>query len=123
MCEVLAPPRVSTEAAKYGIEVGAAMDLTTGWGFTKEADRRRAEYYVDKEKPLVLIGSFPCEAFSQLQALIPESDSKAHQLAEGIKHMSSWRSSTGSRSTRAECFSMNSRHMRGRGRSHVSEIY
>ena len=63
------------------------MDLTTGWDFTKEADRTQAEEYLDKEKPLVLIGSPPCTAFSQLQALIPDSQRKERQLAEGIQHM------------------------------------
>ena len=48
------------------------MDLTTGGDFNKEADRARAEKYVDEQKPLVLIGSPPCVAFSQLQSLIPE---------------------------------------------------
>ena len=63
------------------------MDITTGWDFNKEEDRRRAEEYVDKEEPLVLIGSPPCVAFSQLQSLSPDSDNKAKQLAEGIRHM------------------------------------
>ena len=30
VCEVFSPPRVSREAAKHGLEVGDAMDLTTG---------------------------------------------------------------------------------------------
>ena len=57
------------------------MDLTTGWDFNKEGDRRRAEEYVDKEEPLVLTGSLPCVAFSQLQSLSPDSDNKENQLA------------------------------------------
>ena len=56
-------------------------------GFNKEEDRIKAERYVVEEKPLVLIGSPPCVAFSQLQALIPDSERKAQQLAEGIRHM------------------------------------
>ena len=72
---------------KFGLEVGDAMDLTTGWDFNKEEDRVKAEKYVDEKKPLVLIGSPPCVAFSQLQTLIPDSTRKAKQLAEGIKHM------------------------------------
>ena len=63
------------------------MDLTTGWDFKLEEHRQRAEKYVDEEKPLVLIGSPPCVAFSQLQTLIPDSDRKASQLAEGMRHM------------------------------------
>ena len=63
------------------------MDLTTGWDFNREDHRRMAEEYVEKEKPLVVIGSPPCVAFSQLQTLVPNSDRKAAQLAEGTRHM------------------------------------
>lgn len=87
MCAVFSPPRVSTGSTKFGIEIGYAMDITTGWGFTKEADRKRASDYVDKEKPLVLIGCPPCVAFSQVQALVPDIDGKTRQLAEGTRHM------------------------------------
>ena len=59
MCEVFSPPRVGPEAVKVGLDVGNAMDLTTGWDFTKAEDRRRAEEYVDDNEPLVLIGSPP----------------------------------------------------------------
>ena len=74
-------------AVKFGMSVGDAMDLTTGWDFNKEADRKRAEEYVDREEPMVLIGSPPCVAFSQLQTPSPDSDRTATQLAEGIRHM------------------------------------
>ena len=55
--DVFSPPRVSMEAANVGIKVGDAMDLTTVLAFAQEADRRRAEEYVEKERPLVLTGS------------------------------------------------------------------
>ena len=42
---------------------------------------------MEAQKPLVLIGSPPCVAFSQLQTLIPDSERKRRQLAEGIRHM------------------------------------
>ena len=87
MCEVFSPPRVGKEASKFGMNVGDAMDLTTGWDFNIPDHRRRAEEFVDREKPLVLIGSPPCVAFSQLQTLVPDSQRKANQLAEGIRHM------------------------------------
>ena len=87
VCEVFSPPRVGKEAAKFGMEAGDAMDLTTGWDFNIPEHRRKAEEYIDKVKPLVLIGSPPCVAFSQLQTLIPDSQRKANQLAEGIRHM------------------------------------
>ena len=87
MCEVFSPPRVSREAINHGLEVGDAMDLTNGWDFNTESHRRKAEAYVDEQKLLVLVGSPPCVAFSQLQALIPDSQRKSRQLAEGIRHM------------------------------------
>ena len=87
MCEVFSPPRVGKEATKFGMKPGDAMDLTTVWDFNLASHRARAEEYVDKEKPLVLIGSPPCAAFSRLQSLIPNSDRKAKQLAEGTRHM------------------------------------
>ncbi|MDA8583969.1 hypothetical protein N9L68_07030 [bacterium] len=58
-CARWSPPRAGKWATQFGTEVGDAMDLTTGWGFTNEEDRNSAEACVDKEKPLVLIGSLP----------------------------------------------------------------
>ena len=87
VCEVFSPPRVTAEAARFGMSAGDAMDLTTGWDFNIPEHRQKAEQYVDQEKPLVLIGSPPCVAFSQLQSLIPESENKARKLEEGIRHM------------------------------------
>ena len=86
VCEVFSPPRVGSEATKFGMTPGDAMDLTTGWDFNLASHRAKAEAYVDREKPLVLIGSPPCVAFSQLQSLIPDSDRKAKQLEEGTRH-------------------------------------
>ena len=63
------------------------MDFTTGWGFNKEEDCKRAESYMDEHEPLVLTGSPPCVASSKLQSLSPESENKAAKLAEGIRHM------------------------------------
>ena len=67
VCEVFSPPRVGKYAVTFGMKPGDAMDLTTGWDFNIAEHRRIAEEYVDTERPLVLIGSPPCVAFSQLQ--------------------------------------------------------
>ena len=45
------------------------MDLTTGFGFTKESDRQLAWKRVKDNAPFVLIGSPPCTYFSMLQEL------------------------------------------------------
>ena len=87
LCEVFSPPRVGLEAPRFGLKPGEAMDLTTGWDSNREDHRRMAEEYVETEKPLVVIGSPPCVVFSQLQTLVPDSERKAAQLAEGVRHM------------------------------------
>ncbi|MDA8582882.1 hypothetical protein N9L68_01590 [bacterium] len=81
VCEVFSPQRVGSEAKKCCLKVGDAMDLTTGWDFNIAEHRRQAEEYVDRVKPLVLIGSPPCVAFSQLQTFVKEGGRKAQQLA------------------------------------------
>ena len=43
VCEVFSPPRVGKEATKFGMTPGDAMDLTTGWDFTKSGDIKKAE--------------------------------------------------------------------------------
>ena len=40
--EVHSPQRVTAEGARMGLSVGEAMDLTTGWDFTRAEDRQKA---------------------------------------------------------------------------------
>ena len=40
LMEMYSPPRVTEEAKKFGLRVGTAMDLTTGWG-TKQGSTRK----------------------------------------------------------------------------------
>ena len=40
--EVYSPERVAKVAKRYGLIAGSSMDLTTGFDFTKEADRQLA---------------------------------------------------------------------------------
>ena len=42
LMEMYSPPRVTEEAKEWGRKPGEAMDLTTGWDFRKEEDRKRA---------------------------------------------------------------------------------
>ena len=72
--EAYSPPRVTEEAKKFGLKAGEAWDLTNGWDFTRKDHQEQAEAYLDKEKPLVLIGSPPCTPFSQLQSLNPVTE-------------------------------------------------
>ena len=67
--EVFSPVRVNKLAARFGLTPGASMDLTNGWDFTREADRRRAWKNIKETNPYVVIGSPPCTLFSNLQEL------------------------------------------------------
>ena len=42
LTEVFSPVRVNQVAAKFGLNPGSSLDLTNGWNFDLEADRRRA---------------------------------------------------------------------------------
>lgn len=87
IAEVYSPPRVTEEAKRFGIKSGKAMDLTTGWDFTKEEDREKAFAYVEKEKPTLLIGSPMCTMFSELQKLSKWSEEKQRRWCEAVEHM------------------------------------
>ena len=67
--EVYSPERVAKVAKRYGLVAGSSMDLTTGFDFTREADRQLAWKRVKDEAAFVLIGSPPCTYFSMLQEL------------------------------------------------------
>ena len=76
--EIYSPPRV-TAAAKLlpdlGILPGMAMDLTTTddqgkpWDFDDWRQRRKAEQLLDEQKPMFLIGTPMCTAFSNWQCI------------------------------------------------------
>ena len=76
--EVYSPPRISALAKdlpSYGIQPGFALDLTTydvdgrEWDFNHLDMRKRARRLVEETKPLFLIGSPMCRAFSTWQYL------------------------------------------------------
>ena len=39
--EIYSPQRVTSEARRYGLRPGEAMDITTGWDFRKQEDREK----------------------------------------------------------------------------------
>ena len=61
--------------SKYGPTPGLALDLSTTndkgerWYFDKKEKRDEAERLLDEERPLLLIGSPMCTAFSRLLAI------------------------------------------------------
>ena len=87
LVEAYSPPRVTLESKKFGLKPGEAWDLTNGWDFTRKDHQDKAEEYLERKKPPVLIGSPPCTPFSQLQSLNPVTDKSKRKLKEGVEHM------------------------------------
>ena len=76
--EVYSAPRVAAAAKKFhrlGILPGTSLDLTgtdengQPWDFGVPAMRRKAEALLEREKPVLLIGSPSCTPFSNIQNL------------------------------------------------------
>ena len=70
-----------------GMRVGEAMDLTTGWDFSTEADKQRARDNIAKYKPKLIIGSPMCTMFSQLQRLSTWTEEKQRRWREDRRHL------------------------------------
>ena len=87
VAEVYSPPRVTVEASKFGLKPGSAMDLRTGYDFTKKEDRDRAWRKLEEEKPKLLVGSPECKMFSVLQNLSPWTVEKAKKFREAKMHL------------------------------------
>ena len=71
--ELYSPPRIralARELPKFGIAPGLALDLTTcnsegePWDFSKSRMRDEAERLIDEQKPVLLVGTPMCTAFS-----------------------------------------------------------
>ena len=97
--ELYSPPRVSAMAGKmpsYGIEPGLALDLTVSdengipWDFSIKAMRDKAEALLEAQKPLFLIGSPMCTAFSAWQFINNRKRDPAtveKEKAAGVMHL------------------------------------
>ena len=91
-------PNVFCNRAKYfGLRPGYAFDMTQPresdgqpWDFRRHDHRRDAYFILRKDRPLLLVGSPVCTAFSQIMALnwdkmAPEERGK--MIHEGVEHL------------------------------------
>ena len=67
--EVYSPPRVIQRAKLHGLRPGCALDLSTGWDFSKRSHRKAALKLIKDTRPAVVILSPPCCVFSPLRNL------------------------------------------------------
>ena len=67
--EIFSAPRVTKRASKMGLTPGWALDLVTGWDFSRLDHRREALRLVREDKPGLIVLSPSCTAFSTMRFL------------------------------------------------------
>ena len=97
VAEIDSPPRITALAHRMGLTPGFALGLTVldphdnmPWNFNIEANRKRAMHLPKNQKPMLLIGSPMCKAFSVLNNLNRENmgETKWNALMQnGIMHL------------------------------------
>ena len=95
--EVYSPPRVNAMAQECGLIPGFSLDLTTvdpddgrPWDFNCQDKADKAEELIRTKRPLLLIGSPMCAAFSQLQTMnfARMSEEEVKKIIEyGTRHL------------------------------------
>ena len=84
IAEVFSMPRVTEEAKKFGLNPGLAIDIKNGWDLTLSHQRKKCMQWVRQNKPLMLILSPPCTAFSTLQNLNPWTARREREFWQGV---------------------------------------
>ena len=87
VAEIYSPPRVTSQAQRFGLKIGEAMDLTTGWDFTKAEHKKKAMQYIEEQKPKLIIGSPMCTMFSPLQRMSDWNAEKERRWREDRRHL------------------------------------
>ena len=97
VAEIYNPKRFTSQANRFGLRPGFAIDLTLckneqgeHWDLSKKEDQKMLRELQRKEKPALLIGSPPCGPFSPLQNLSKNKrtpEQNAEILAEGKTHL------------------------------------
>lgn len=90
--EVFSPKRICKEAKSLGLASGFSFGLSTGWDFNRAEDREACERYIRTQRPLLLVGSPPCTAFTLIQNLnwgrSFECDRRLRrELLRGVRHL------------------------------------
>ena len=75
VAEVCSPPRVATHARAFGLRPGWSLDITNHdhggepWDFSKPKMRERIRKKIQRDKPLLIIGSPMCTDWSTMMNL------------------------------------------------------
>ena len=85
--EIYSPKRVTSVALRFGLKASEAFDLTNGWDLSKKENQTYVEEYIERVKPLVVIGRPMCTMFSALQTLSKWNQEKDMKIKEAEKHI------------------------------------
>ena len=85
--EIFSPPRFTARARRHKLNPGLALDLRTGWDLSCPKHVDAMLRYLDRVKPMLVIGSPECKAFSSLAVWNRNKPSYAKTLAEGLQHL------------------------------------
>ena len=96
VAEAYSPPRLATEAHRFGLSPGSSLDLTghdeegRPWDFSKPEMRAKGRKRFHDEKPKVLMVSTMCRDWSQMMRVNWERmppEEKAKRLQEAREHL------------------------------------
>ena len=95
--EIYSPPRVTAIADQFGMRPGFALGLNVNdpfdnkpWNFDDPEKRKRAKKPLHQQRPMLLVGSPMCRAFSVLNRLNRKNmgDTKWNEMVQhGLKHL------------------------------------
>ena len=85
--EVFCPPRFTAMAHRYGLTPGLAFDLRSGWDLDDPQAQKAVWEHLRTERPLLVVGSPECKAFSALHNLNPDSPKYRATLEAGRRHL------------------------------------
>ena len=78
--EVFSPERVARVCREFALVAGPALDLATGYDFSKPSDRATAMEILKREEPELVMLSPPCGTFSIMQSCTPGPLSAARRV-------------------------------------------
>ena len=94
--EVYSPARFSKEASRFGLKPGFAIDLEEAkpdgsfWDLSRPEDVEAVNQLIDRDEPVLLTGSPPCDQFSHLQNINKyrvSPDQRKIRMDKALEHL------------------------------------
>ena len=85
--EVFSPGRFTRKTGAFDLRGGMALDLRTGSNLSEPEQVKKAWEIWEESRPVLLVMSPMCKAFSVLQNLSKDSEKYRATLEEGVAHL------------------------------------